>query len=328
MKKFLFILPVMAISLAAQATIRRCNNNFGVSPALGVYPTAQAAHDAASAGDTIHIEPSPTNYGAVTCTKRLVWISTGNFLGANPGLQVANTAAGVLSTVYMNNGSAGSVLSIVSNSSCNIYTNDITLHRSFFSANITNSAGVISNLVITNSYALYIDLGNCQNAIVTNNLVAATIGNATSGSAVVTNNVVNITYRPEQYIGVVYLYNSIFQNNIILKGGTYNFENSLASFNITPDAGGLQSGNNNIFNAVMVNVVVNPAWAADIDLKLKAGSPAIGTGSGGADMGAFGGGTPYKPGLQAAIPAITALSSPAAINPSTIQVTFSAKSNN
>lgn len=328
MKKLIFLLPVMAMSMAAEATIRRCNNNFGVSTSLGVYATAQAAHDAASVGDTIHIEPSPTNYGAVTCTKRLVWISTGNFLDANPGLQVANTAAGVVSTMTMNAGSAGSVLSIFSSSDCNIYTNDITINRSYFNSYINNYGGVISNLVITSSYAYHISLGNCANAIVTNNLIGVSVTNGASGSAVVTNNVLSIHGRTEQLIGPAALFNSIFQNNILIKGSSYTFTNSLASYNITPDAAVLPLGNNNIFNALMANVVVNPVFTSDKDMQLKAGGPAIASGAGGADRGAFGGGTPYKLGLQAAIPAITALSSPATLNPSTIQVTFSAKSNN
>ena len=78
----------------------------------------------------------------------------------------------------------------------------------------------------------------------------------------------------------------------------------------------------------MADYFVNPAGTNDKDFVLKVGSPAIGTGSSGSDRGAFGGSTPFVLGMQPGIPAITALSSPAALNSSTIQVIFSAKSNN
>jgi hypothetical protein len=124
------------------------------------------------------------------------------------------------------------------------------------------------------------------------------------------------------------LYNSVFQNNILVAGGAFTFNNTQAVYNTTASATGLPAGNNNVFSAVMADYFVNPAGPNDKDFVLKVGSPAIGTGSSGSDRGAFGGSTPFALGMQPGIPAITALSSPAALNSSTIQVIFSAKSNN
>ncbi len=91
---------------------------------------------------------------------------------------------------------------------------------------------------------------------------------------------------------------------------------------------GIPAGNNNQLNVNMTNVFVNNAGLVDNDYLLKAGSPAIAAGFGGVDMGAFGGSTPFVLALQPAIPAITNLSAPASSGGNTIQVTFSAKSNN
>jgi hypothetical protein len=99
---------------------------------------------------------------------------------------------------------------------------------------------------------------------------------------------------------------------------------------MTSAATGLPVGNGNVLNINMASVFVNPGAlgsSSDKDFKLKPGSPAIGAGQGGTDMGAFGGSTPFVLGLQPAIPAITAITSPAAANASSINVTFSSKSN-
>jgi hypothetical protein len=146
-------------------------------------------------------------------------------------------------------------------------------------------------------------------------------------SAIITNNVLNYSGRNENYSGVGYIYNAVFQNNISIKGGNYAFYNSLPTYNMFPDAN-FPSGNNNILNANMSNVFVNSAGSVDKDFQLKTGSPAIASGYGGIDMGAFGGSTSYKLALQPAIPAITNMSTPSSTGGNTIQVTFSAKSNN
>jgi hypothetical protein len=221
-----------------------------------------------------------------------------------------------------NAGSEGSIVSVICNAYLTINVNNVTISRSFIAANI--NVGTVSNPVITGCVCnSIIYLNNASNAIVSNCIIGQYVTNSTTGSAIVINNVLNTIYPYGST-----LYNSVFQNNILVKGGTYTFNNTQAVYNTTSQVDGLPTGNNNVFSADMTTVLVNPAGANDKDYMLKVGSSAIGTGASGSDRGAFGGSTPYVLGLQPGIPAITALSSPAALNSSTIQVTFSAKSNN
>ena len=305
------------------AKIWRVNNMSGVT---ADFTTAQAAHDGASAGDTIHLEPSVNSYGSVTATKPLVWISIGSFLIDNPGNQFSITT-GKIESISFNTGSAGSVASLFLNGSANIITSNITLNRSHVMGTVYMYYNP-SNIVITQNFINTYCTIDATNVIFSNNIVGYGITmSGYNSSAIITNNVFNYTNRNEYYHGTGNIYNSVFQNNISIKGGTYAFFNSLPTYNMFPDAN-FPSGNNNILNANMSNVFVNHTGSVDKDFQLKTGSPAIASGYSGIDMGAFGGSTSYKLALQPAIPAITNMSTPSSTGGNTIQVTFSAKSNN
>lgn len=323
MKKFIVFTALVCSGLNSFAKIWRVNNMSGVT---ADFTTAQAAHDGASAGDTIHLEPSVNSYGSVNSSKPLVWLSIGSFLIDNPGNQFSTTT-GKIENLTFNNGSAGSVVSLFINNSASIYTSNITINRSYITSAIYLSYNP-SNIVISQSFiGSYCSL-DATNVIFSNNIVGYGVTmNGYSYSAIITNNVLNYYGRNENYHGPAGIYNSVFQNNISVKGGTYNFFNSLPSYNMAPDAS-FSSGNNNIQNATMTNVFVNSTGSVDKDFQLKTGSPAIASGYGGIDMGAFGGSTAYKLALQPAIPAITNMSTPSSTGGNTIQVTFSAKSNN
>ena len=73
----LFLLALIAFGSDGQ-TIRRCNNNPGVT-GVNMYTTIQAAHDAAVAGDIIYLEPSSVSYGNLDARKRLTIIGNGYF---------------------------------------------------------------------------------------------------------------------------------------------------------------------------------------------------------------------------------------------------------
>ncbi len=323
MKKLIVFTALVCSGFTSFAKIWRVNNMSGVT---ADFTTAQAAHDAASAGDTIHLEPSVNSYGSITATKQLVWLSIGAFLIDNPGNQFSSTT-GKIEQITFNEGSAGSVVSLYINSSVSINTSNITINRSFITSAIYSNYSP-SNIVISQSFIGSYCSINATNVIFSNNIVGygITMGGYNT-SAIITNNVLNYYGRNESYHGPAGIYNAVFQNNISVKGGTYNFFNSLPSYNMAPDAS-FPTGNNNILNATMTNVFVNSTGTTDKDFQLKSGSPAIASGYGGIDMGAFGGSTSYKLALQPAIPAITNMSTPSSTGGNTIQVTFSAKSNN
>jgi hypothetical protein len=151
-----------------------------------------------------------------------------------------------------------------------------------------------------------------------------------TSSAVITNNIFNRSIYA--YVGYFYnnisIKNSVFQNNISLLGQiTFDAFNSTFSNNMCPD-NSFPAGSGNLRNVDMSTVFENPAGTSDKDMVTKAGSPSIGVGYGGGDLGPFGGSTPYKLALQPAIPAITNISTPSSTGSNTIQVTISAKSNN
>jgi hypothetical protein len=315
MKKFFFLASFVVFTLAAQAKIWRVNNNPGVA---ANFTTLQAAHDGAAAGDTIHIEPSPTVYGDVNCSKRLTWLSIGAFLTENPGIQYSTIAA-IVGTLYINAGSAGSIISVNSDGYIYIYTDNISVLRSKALYIFSSSTNAFNTIISQCFISGYIGISG-PNSIVTNNICTFINTESTATGVIAGNILTNVSGT---------IYNSVFQNNIIL-GGSYSFINSNISYNMTSEATGLPAGNGNILNVNMASVFLNPGdlgSSADKDFKIKPGSPAIGAGQGGSDMGAFGGSTPFVLGLQPAIPAVTAITSPAASNASSINVTFSAKSN-
>ena len=322
MKRLLYLTTsILFFTLTAQAKIWRVNNMPGVT---ADFTTAQAAHNGAANGDTIHLEPSVTNYGAVTCTKTLVWLSIGNFLTQNPGNQ-HSSIPGILSTMNMNAGSQGSVISVVTDAGININVPNVVVKRTYMGGalSITGVSTLVSQCFITQ----YVFIGSTD-AIITNNIIGAGLTvNSNSFSAIITNNVLNYIARNEIIFGPSTIYNSVFQNNISVKGGNIFFSNSQQSYNMCSDAS-FPAGNNNQLNVNMTNVFVNSTGTVDKDYILKAGSAALAAGYGGTDLGAFGGSSPFKLALQPAIPAVTALSSPSSSGSNTIQVTFSAKSNN
>jgi hypothetical protein len=308
---------------SVSAKIWRVNNMTGVT---ADFNNLQSAYDAATAGDTIHIEPSVNNYSGVSSYKRLVWLSVGDFLTQNPGNQFTNYPS-YISYLNFYTGSEGSVVSArVGN--LNINSNEISIIRSSIGGSMDINS---SNCVVLQSYVNGRIGLNGTNNVISNNIIAngLTMDYNTS-SAVITNNIFNRTIYA--YVGFSYnnisIKNSVFQNNISILGQiTFDAFNSTFSNNMCPD-NSFPAGNGNLRNVDMSTVFENPNGTSDKDMVTKAGSPSIGVGYGGGDLGPFGGSTPYKLALQPAIPAITNISTPSSTGANTIQVTISAKSNN
>ena len=95
-------------------------------------------------------------------------------------------------------------------------------------------------------------------------------------------------------------------------------------------AGVLPAGNNNQNGVDMNTVFVNYNGTDDASFVLRAGSPAIGAGSGTppGDLGAFGGSSPFRLALQPVIPAIYKIGVQVAPGGTNFSVTMSTKSNN
>ncbi|MEO7308985.1 MAG: hypothetical protein ABIX01_01195 [Chitinophagaceae bacterium] len=339
MKKVILLTSFSVTLLTVQAKIWRVNNVPGVT---ADFTTAQAAHNGAAANDTIYLESSPTSYGDLTTTKKLTWIGLGYFLPQNPGLQF-HSNAGFVSGTLVSPGSDGSVFefnqsgfpgNFIINSSSNI-----TLLRCYIEGSVLIN-GSSNHITITQSY---LNVGNgTMNISPSSQQFGFTI----------TNNII----RTNQNIINQNAYQVTFNNNTVFSGGN------------TPNNGNIYDNatiGNNIFYGVSTTTLYDAAYPSNVtnnlwvqynnptfvgtngniftanaatafvlgsspdgQYKLAAGSPAIGTGAGNVDMGAYGGANPYVLSMIPAIPTIYRLAVPANATGSTLPSTVSTRANN
>jgi hypothetical protein len=319
----LMVLAFAGLSVYANATVYRVNSAPGSS---APYSTAQAAHNAASANDTLYLEASAFGYGALAVSKKLVIIGTGYFLSQNPQTQAINSGS-VMTSVSFNTGSTGSKISGCQIGYIYVYVNDILITRNYINSSgyyaITNQAS-ISNLIITQNYittpyASYYGLYfayPANNVLISNNYISGYISSTTEFSSIVTNNVLT---------GYQALYNTTYKNNVI-DGYFYDYNCSF-SYNICASTQ-LPATNNNQQNVAWSSIFVGATGnSTDGQWKLKAGSPALGTGEGGVDIGMYGGPYPYILSGMPNIPAIYYFNAPS-VPSNTINVSIKAKSHN
>jgi hypothetical protein len=179
------------------------------------------------------------------------------------------------------------------------------------------------NIIISRCIVTIISfINNSNNIICTNNIVWSFIANDGSSDGVVTNNVIRAG-NPNDGVG---LNNCVVANNIYNKAITTGFTNCNVSDNLASGTGTPPAG----FTFVdMATVFENPDGGfVDNVYRLKAGSPAIGAGQGGVDLGAFGGSNPFKLGVTPSIPSVYRLTVPASPGGSSMNIIFSTRSNN
>ena len=181
-------LLLLGTCVAQAQTIRRVNNTGTAVTGVNVYTTLQAAHDAASSGDIIYLEPSGISYGDLTCVRPLTIIGNGYFLQQNAGLQL-DTREAIIGNLYFNNGSAGSRVTgcVIQASYLIVNASNITIERN--QLNVTTYIGynpptgvtnTVSGIVIRQNYAtsglvLYpVSNTTVSNINITNNIAAAT----------------------------------------------------------------------------------------------------------------------------------------------------------
>ncbi len=326
---FLYVLPV-------EAKIWRVNNNTGVT---ADFTTVQAAHNAAADGDTIHLEPSINSYGDLSMSKRLVIISTGQFITSNPGLQfdpkpafvgtvnISNTAANnsVLMVRFAGNININSGVSGVSLISCGSTSpngnwgctaGQLVINNA---DNITARGCWFSNIQFDN---------NSNNIIIVNNIIGNAIRNDGTSDGIISNNVIHAIAGGPCGPNDGSLNNCVIGNNIFNSQQEATFSNCNISNNLAPSAN-LPAGNGNQINVDMSTVFVNASGGfVDNVYQLKPGSPAIGAGGGGIDCGAFGGASPFRLALTPPVPSIYKMALPATPSGNSMTLTFSTRSNN
>ena len=325
MKKITTIITVLLFFLFTNSTyakIWRVNNITGIN---ANYTDVNTAINAGTtlAGDTIHIEPSPTSYGNITVNKRLVFIGNGYLLsgtGGNAGLQ-SNTNTSTSASFDFVAGSRGSIVEGMSISVVYLEDHQLTVRRN--SVSYVYLYSTCDSCNIQQNYVFYVVNNTAVTAsriVITNNLFQGSgygIGLPSTVSAIIENN----TFPTGSYLNV---WGSQVDNNIF-GSGTVTLNNSVA-FNNICDGTEFPAGNGNQQNITMTNVWVSTG-STDGYYFLKPGSPALGTGQNGYDIGFTGGPNPYKLSGIPDVPSIYQLTVPPT-GTNTINVTISTRSNN
>lgn len=316
------------------------------------FTNLQSAHDGATAGDTLYLVGSPVNYitTKVSVTKKLIIIGPGYFLSENPNTQtnvasafLNNTAGGVCEELEFAAGSEGSVLMgvqiigrlVVSAnnilikrnfirqevgcnlSHVNINASNVLFVQNYVDGNLNNTSFAVVNItagqsgiVVANNY-LFHNCSGCGAGV-------AALSSPPTSSLEVSNNI---------FVGAINVSNAIVQNNFFNTDNFFTASSSVVRNNIHMN-GSLPAGNGNINNSSEVLRFVDTG-STDGRWKLKAGSPGLGAGFGGVDVGIFGGPEPYVLSGIPPIPTIYSLTAPAVGEKNTgLPIQVKVKSNN
>jgi hypothetical protein len=291
---FIILLAVLAYQPLSAAKWRVSN----VPGVIANFTNLQFANDAASvlAGDTVYIEGSTVNYGDANISKKLIIVGPGFLLGENDSTQ-ANKVPATLSSLNMNTGSEGSVVTGVSmTGTLTLTAGSIVIKRCYSNYVVTVLSS--NNILLQNWLQRITCYSSSQNNLIKNNAIYSPIFEyglymQDGSNAVVFNNmfysnqrICNAEYRNNISIGSVYYNNSFevvgsctVEKNIAASGQYTNYPNNL---------------NNQDMNAVFVCFNDCTGFSSDERYKLLLPtSPAIGYGYGGVDCGIFGGSQPY-----------------------------------
>ncbi len=336
-RRLLVVAGLLLTAATSEAKIRRVDNNGG-SP--GNCTTAQAAHAAATVAinDTLYFNGSGTGYGNLTMTKRLYLFGPGYFLSQNPQTQAVTDNA-YIGELRVMPAAAGSAITGMDFTFVRLLASNTLFKRNHVYANgnhplAVGDQGVFvgnytpSNVIVTQNWiesnsggrALWVFSG-CSNVIVTNNLIHSNNPGweavYADASMIFSNNVVYGILRTQSTnVTNTYLYGGS------ISGGSNSYTNNICNATQFP------AGNGNIQNEPIANVCVQTG-VSDAYFQLKTGSPAIGAGVGGVDMGMFGGSDPYVLSGLPAIPAIWFFSAPSSgSGAGGLQIQLKAKSHN
>lgn len=295
------------------------------------FRTIQAAIDVATVGDTLLISPSASTYSGFTLTKRLNIKGTGasSFLPMGQGRVNIIGGVGLIpitNTTDPNFGrnAGGSLLEGLNFSSVGINSacSGVTLKRITFSNNSFSGDSIGgNNAVIVNSWFARITVTG-SNVTLIGNYFTEKI--SSSGSNVLFENC-NIGFNLGASNPIFFenikpqIRNSIVISSSEVIDGTNDqaiFDHCLAiGYKNLPSGSGNISVAANAFSTVFVGI------SGAVGYRLKAGSPAIGAGRNGVDMGIWGGSSPFVEDLVPSLPRVTSLNLPAVV-PDSVGLTF------
>jgi hypothetical protein len=351
--KQLSTLLLIILCTQAQAKIWRINNNAGIAADFTSFGDAVNSASVV-AGDTLHLEPSNTEYAtsSVTITKRLVVLGVGYLLDpadatttGNTGLQTT-TLRSALQFFRVANGANGSKFAGLSLSTFNILGGaaslNITIERCYIYSAINFENGNTDGLTVKKCF---FNNGNittggsatatnftCENNIFYNPFSYLNLPGLTGSANIIRNNSFYETSVGNTIVNA-YIANNIFGVNTPTTFTNCTIKNNLFRF-ASQTLPGTATGNQIGIDQTAI-YVGGTTGGLDTRVQLKAGSPALGAGLTvgtvtAPDCGAYGATDPYKLSGIPAIPSIYGLTVPTSIpsGSSTMNITFSTRNNN
>ena len=337
-----FLLVLVAAHAAQAQTIRRCNNSGLTIAGVNIYITLQAAHDAASANDIIYLEPTDISYGNLNCVRPLTIIGNGYFLNQNSALQLDKRES-VVGNINFASGSAGSRITSCTVTTIYAGTSNLTIERNhitsaFFTAyNPSTGSVAASNIIFRQNYLdgpFYFYQGGATTAVsnvnVTNNFIGGGIATPSAqyinmSSILISNNVIgNLAGNSGADLQVD---NAVIKNNILTQttGTSFTPRSNAFSNNISGNTA-FGTANGNLQNIAPSSIFVGGTASTDGAFQLRTGSPALGTGESGTDIGAFGGTIPYRIAGIPNVPSIYQFNQ--SVSGNSLNGTISTRSNN
>ena len=283
MKLRILIITAVIFALAAvpaSARVWQVDNNATILNA-GEFATLQDAQDAAANGDTLYVYGSSTEYVSFTLIKKLYIFGPGYYLDQNPDTSTRPVSA-TIKVLIFDVGSEGSLVSgIAVNGEVTINTDDITCKRIWVQRSISTADGVSNVIISQNFINSSISIGkNTNNILISNNYIGSSIPSSSS-IIILIHNVIGSTITCS---------NSVLDNNILRGGSLSGTGNSYRNNIGNSTQFGTEDGNQSNVDMSTVFVVEG---SGDGKWQLVRNSSAIGAGTGGTDIGMFGGSDPY-----------------------------------
>lgn len=309
MKKSLILLLLSAGNMSTYANILLVNNT---NNGPGQYSQIDAAIAAATVGDTIYVSSSATAYANCTIDKSLVLIGPGSFADKQ------NNVPATIGTINVNSNITGIVIQGFSFSAgvkfiskTNINNVEIS-HNYFYNYDALNFYGLSnsSNFLIAKNIFDYnggvvmyfSNTSGFSNVLIENNIIRGSISTMNVSNGIIQNNVF-YNHSGTSGSGAFYNFNGSnvtnaqIVNNIFYNSHPLNYTTGCVYLNnITyttgvayPNLDTLGANINNV-NPMFVNLPTSGGFSITNNYHLQSGSPAIGSGLGGTDMGFYGGG--------------------------------------
>jgi hypothetical protein len=299
-----FILFIMQLR-AAVLLVNNTNNG------PGLYPQIDAAIAAASPGDTIYVSGNASAYANCTVSKSIVLIGPGSYADKQnntPAIVGAININSNVSDIIIQGFSLTSGVKLISKTNIS----NVLISHNFFSSNDAINCYQLSNasniLISKNIFDLssgvvmyFSNTSNINNVMIENNIIRGSISTLNVTNAIIKNNIF-YNHSGTSGSGAFFNYNgpnvtnaqiinNIFFNShptLFTVGCVYQNNITYSSSTTYPTIDSLNGNINNV-NPLFINVPITGGFSTSNNYHLQSGSPAIGAGIAGADIGFYDG---------------------------------------